>query len=138
MIFRSPVSQRILDIFAHHGAFRGQLIADAGAVGEAAVIVMPVEIVRHKRLKRPFFHRIGMVVYDIHDYGYAFAVQRLHHFLHFTNTGAWIRRVGAVRPLRHVIVLRIISPVIFGEKRLGRPFAVHSEFVDGLKISYRH
>ncbi|MNW66358.1 hypothetical protein D3C74_448250 [compost metagenome] len=79
-----------------------------------------------------------MIVYDIHNHGYPLAVQGLHHFLHFADTGARISRIGAVRPLRHVIVLRVISPVIFAEMRFIRRFNNRSKFVYGLKISYRH
>ncbi len=39
-------------------------------------------------------------------------MKRFHHFLHFPDTSGRLGRIGGIRPVRDIIVKRIIAPVI--------------------------
>ena len=53
-----------------------------------------------------------MIVYYVHDHIDIIVMQRFNHLLHFFYSDASVIRIGCVRAFRHVIVLRVISPVV--------------------------
>ena len=63
-------------------------------------------------------------------------MQRLHHLLELADAHAPVRGVGGVGALRHVVVLRVVAPVVLGPLRPG---FVHRLVVGGRQqVHVRH
>ena len=60
------------------------------------------------------------------SHAYAGLMQRLNHLLHLAYAAGRIGSVRSVRPLRHVVVLRVITPVVL---RLLRMRFIHRSIV---------
>ena len=53
-----------------------------------------------------------MVVNNVHNNAYSSIVQSLNHLLEFLYSYSTVIWVGRIRALRHIVVHRIIAPVI--------------------------
>ena len=73
---------------------------------------MTEEIARNRALKVGALCVKGMVVHHIEHHLQTRFVQRLHHLFELTNAHFRLIRIGGIRSLRHIIVQRIVSPII--------------------------
>ena len=73
---------------------------------------MAVEIPRNRTFKVAAFRHGRMVINHIHDHTDTRLMQSHDHLLELTDAHVGLVRVGRIRTFRHVVVLRIISPVI--------------------------
>ena len=110
MIFLRPVADRIHHVLPEHRAFRSGFIAAPGAVGPAAAVVKPIVVIRNNPVQAGI-SVIGMVIDHIHDHTQPASMQRLHHLLEFRNTDLAVEWIRGIASFRHVIVLRVVSPV---------------------------
>ena len=58
-----------------------------------------------------------MVVDDVHDHAESRLVQGLHHLLEFLHADFAVRRIGRIAAFRHIVVLRIVTPVEIPARR---------------------
>ena len=111
MVFLRPVEHGVEDIARRHGAFRGDLAAAARAVARAAV--RPAAVMRPRgRRKEAGIERVGVVVDDVQDDAQAVLMQREDGLLELADAHLAVRGVACIRALRHVVVDRIIAPVV--------------------------
>ncbi|MNV36763.1 hypothetical protein D3C71_1282520 [compost metagenome] len=59
-----------------------------------------------------------MIVDDIHNNTHSTVMKALDQLLELPDSGRRFIRIGGIRALRNVIVLRIISPIVVGEVEL--------------------
>ena len=109
MVFVDPVLHALYHKPAHHGLFAGGLVATAGAIGITSIIV-----IRIGALEVRVVDVVGMVIYHIENHGDACLMKGLYHLLELTDTAERIVGVGAIATLRHVIVYRVVAPVVLG------------------------
>ena len=55
----------------------------------------------------------SVIVHHIQHYADACLMQGLHHLLELTDTHIRFIRVGSVRAVGHIVILRVIPPVVF-------------------------
>ena len=60
-----------------------------------------------------------MIVYHIEHYPYTGFVQCLYHLLKLADADSRIVRIGSIRTIGYIVILRIISPVVFIFIQLG-------------------
>ena len=107
-----PIAHRLHHKAAHHLVIRRGLIAATRTVGERTVFVHTVEILRNHATKRTAVGIIRMVIHHIHHHADTRLMQRLNHRFRFANTAGGIIRIGRITAIGHVIVHRVITPVI--------------------------
>ena len=117
MVLSRPVQHRVHEVFAHHRALAGQVVAAAGPVGGTPVGPLAVPVAGHRALQ-PAVGVIGVVVHDVHDDAQPRTVQRGHHGAAFPHAHRTVERVGGVGAFGHVIVQRVIPPVVAAGGRL--------------------
>ena len=129
-----PIGHRIDDVFAHHLTFGGRIVAAAGVVDQRTVGVIAEVVTRNRLVERVVRRIVDMVVHHIHDDADVVLMQFLDHLLHFGDTGARVGRIGGIRAFRHVVVLRIVAPVL----RAIRVVAQVAGLIDETIIVHRH
>ena len=112
-----PVGHRVDDVLAHHRTFGGGVVAATGVVDERTVVVIAEVVARDRLVERMVRGIVDVVVHHIHDDADVVLVQALDHLLHFGDAGARVARIGGVRAFRHVVVLRIVAPVLRAIRR---------------------
>ena len=134
VVVLGPVGHRIDDVLAHHLAFGGGIVTATGIVDERTVGIVPEVVARNRLVERVAGRVIDMVVDHIHDHANVVLVQFLDHLLHFGDTCARIAWIGGIRTFRHIVILRIVAPVL----RAGGVVAQVTGLVDGTVVVHRH
>ena len=136
MVFLGPEPYRIADIAAHHIPLGGHVVAAAGAVRPAAVLVHPVIIRGGYVVEEGILRVIGVVVYHVHDDADARLMHSLYHLLALAYPHAAVIRVGGVGALGYVIVLRVIAPVVL--RILGIALVDGGKVIEGIYLYVIH
>ena len=120
MIFPGPIADRLNHETPHHRTFTSRFIATSGSIRPFPFLVRPVKIPRYRTFEIASFRDRGMIVHHVHHYPDTCPVKGHHHLLEFPDTHIRFVRVGGIRTFRHVIILRVITPVVlwFVELRL--------------------
>ena len=124
MVLVYPVAAGLNDVISGHGALGGYLVAAAGAVGEGAVLVQTVVVIRYGALEAGFGVE-GVVVNNVHNNRDTRVVERLNHLLALGDSDVAVIGVGGIGALGDVVVLRVIAPV---------ELIVVARLVDGLEV----
>ena len=112
MIFVNPVFHTLYHKLAHHRLLAGSLVAAARAIGVVTIGSLTIIVVGIGTLEVAVLYVVGMIVDDIEDNTDADFVQGLHHLFEFANARGRIVGVGGIAALRHVIVDRVIPPIV--------------------------
>ena len=135
VIFLRPVEHRVDEVFPGHGPLTGKLVAAAAAVGEAAVRVLPEEIIRHRAVQR-VLAAVHMIVHHVHDDADARRVEGGYHLLALPHPDFAFRGVGGVAALGDVVVGGVVAPVVLpGE---GAALVHTAEVEDGHQLHIAH
>ena len=110
MIFLCPVEHRFQYIFPAHFTLTRHIIPTGRSIRDPAVVKHPVKIPGSRALE-PGIQRVCMIIYYIHDHTKSPGMQRLDHLFHLPDTHLSSCRISRIRPLRHIVVHRVISPV---------------------------
>ena len=127
MVFLRPEHHRIYNVLAHHGPLAGKVAAAAGAVGEFALGGAPVPVAGDGAFQ-PGIRKIGVVVHHVHHHAQTGFVQRLHHGPALPHPHRAVEGVGGVAALRHVVIQRVVAPVV----------AAGGGLPDGGVVKHRH
>ena len=111
VVGRGPVQHRFHDVFAHHRTLAGQVAAAAGTVRRHAVGPAAVPVAGHGALQVALAV-VGVVVDNIHHDAQPCAVQRGHHGAALPHTHLAVECVSGKAALGHVVVERVIAPVV--------------------------
>ena len=128
MVGCGPVQHRLDHVFAHHRALAGQVTAAAGAVGHHVVGPAAVPVAGHGALQIALTV-VGVVVDDVHHDAQPRAVQRGDHGAALLDAHLAVERVGGKAALGHVVVLRVVAPVVTA---VGAGLVHRGVVVDGL------
>ena len=112
VIFVYPVEYGLHHVFTHHGTVAGCLVSATGPVCQFAVLCLAVEVAGHRTLKVAFFGVESMIINHIEYHADTCFVESLYHLLEFLDSYIGLIRIGGIRAVRHIVVLRIIAPVI--------------------------
>ena len=135
VVFLRPVEHRVDEVFPGHGPLAGKLVAAAAAVGEAAVRVLPEEIVGHGAVQRVFV-AVHMVIHHIHDDADARRVEGGDHLLALPHPHFALGGVSGVAALGDVVVGGVIAPVVLpGE---GAALVHAAEVENGHQLDIAH
>ena len=127
VVFLRPVEHGVEDIARAHAALGRQLVAAAGAVRQPSIPPLPV--VRPRRAGEQRHVEVHRVVIDhVHHHAQAALVQRGDRGLELADAYLAVRGVGGVAALRHVVVDRIVAPVVAAGRAL----------IDGAEVEHRH
>ena len=112
VVFVHPVQHRLYHKLAHEGFLACCLVAAAGtirhlAVGRHAEVIAGVGEVEVAALNVE-----GVVIYHVEYHPDACLVQSLHHLLELTDACLGVGGIGSIGAFGHVIVERVIAPVI--------------------------
>ena len=110
MVFLRPVEHGFQYIFPAHFPLARHVISAGGPIGDPAVVKHPVKIPGGSALE-PGIQGVRMIVYHIHDHAESPGMESLDHLLHLPDAHLASRRIGRIRPLRHIVVHRVITPV---------------------------
>ena len=78
-----------------------------------------IEIVGIGALEIGVVDVVGMVIHHVEDNGNAFLVEGLHHLLELLDADNRIVGVGAITAFRHIVVHRVVTPVILVVSETG-------------------
>ena len=112
VVFLHPVLHTLHHEAAHHGTFRSRLVATARSIGRLAFGVGAVEVAGYGALKVGAGQVVRVVVDHIEHHFQAVVVERFDHLLKLKDARLRVGRVGGVRPFGHVVVERIVAPVV--------------------------
>ena len=134
-----PVSHTLHHELAHHRLFRSRLVATAGAIGvcRSVLIILnnPVIIVGIGTLEIGVHDIISVVIDHVEDHGDACLMECLYHLLELTDAADRVIGVGGIATLWHIIVDRVIAPVILWLVQTGlvhRAVVVTGQDMDGI------
>ena len=113
MVLVDPVFHALQHKLAHHRLVRGSLVAAARAVAILSVSGFTIEIVGIGALEVGVFDVIGVVIYHVEDHADASIVEGFHHLLELADAYFWGIGIGGVATLWHVVVHRVVAPVVF-------------------------
>ena len=133
--FFIPIFHTLLHETAHHRLFRSRLITATTAVGILSISCFPIVIVGIGALEIGVVDVVGMVIHHVENNSNAFLVQSLHHLLELLDAGNRIVGVGAISTLRHIVVYRVVAPVILVVSETGlinRAIVVRRQDMDGI------
>ena len=111
MILFCPVAHGFYNIFADHRVFRCHFISAGRSIG-IPLSIFSEKVIRFHLLKATVINIKGVIVYHVHDNAKACLMQCLYHLLKLPDADFSVERIRAIRPLRHIIIHRIIAPVI--------------------------
>ena len=138
VVLGRPVLHGIDDVLAGHRTLGSHVVAAAGAVGQVAIGVVAEVVARHGLVEGVFGGVVDVVVDHIHHHVQAVLVQPGDHLLHFLDASARVTRVGGVRAFRHVVVLRIVAPVVLRAVAQIAGLVHGTVVVDGHDLHMRH
>ena len=107
-----PILDGLQHEAAHHGLLRGGLVATARTVGILSVGSLAIIVVGIGALEIGVVDVVGVVIHHVEDDGNACLVQGLHHLLELLDTGNGVVGVGGIAALGHVVVDRVVAPVV--------------------------
>ena len=128
MVLLDPPAYGLDHEAAHHFAVGGGLIAAGRAVREGAVFPHAEEVAGYSPLEGLGGSVGDMVVHYVEHHPDAGLVQGLDHLLEFPDTAGGVVGVGGVGSVGHVVVHRIIAPVVDIVLQAG---LVHGGIVEG-------
>ena len=135
MVLLRPIANRLQHEAPHHRLLGGCLIATARAVAAHAIVIVGIGL-----LEVGVVDVVGMVVHHIEDNPDTGTVQRLYHLLELADAHQRLGRVGGVRPLRNIIVHRVVAPVVLRALQVGlvdRAEIVAGQDMDGINAQVR-
>ena len=136
LVLRCKIFEGVYHKSAVHKVLRSGLVAAAGAVGEAAVLVHPMVIVREALMERRLFREIGVVVNDIHNNSDAVLMQLHDQLLELSYAALGIKGIGGIGTLKAVVIEGVVAPVVL---RLEGLALVHSGVIaDGQQLNVRN
>ena len=112
MIFVHPVFHTFHHIFTHHGTLRRCLITTPRSIGKIPFRCLTIKITGNGTLEIAPFGHCRMIIHHIHHHTDTCLMQRHHHLFKFTDTNLRSIRVGRIRTIWHIIILRVISPIV--------------------------
>ncbi len=139
-IFFRPILNRINHETTEHIAVGRRLIAAARTVVERPVVGRAEVITGHKRLEIGRLRIGNMVVNNVHNYLNTCVVKRHNHLLHFVDALCAVCGVGRIRALGHVVVERVVAPIILARlvvRRLVKAFAHAGKIEQRLEMHLR-
>ena len=135
VVLVDPIFHALLHEGTHDGLVGGRLVAAARAVAWRAVGIETIVGARPRELEVAVVEVEGVVVYHVEDYADARLVQCLHHLLELAYAHGGVIGVGAVAALRHVVVERVVAPVVLRHVEAGlihRGVVERGQDVDGV------
>ena len=111
-VFVVPVFHALHHEPPHHLAIRCRFVAATATIGIAPRGVLPIIIVWISPLEVAVLNVVCMIVHHIEYHGNAGLVECLHHLLELTVACQRVVGVGTVPALRHIVVHRVIAPII--------------------------
>ena len=112
MIFVYPVFYRFNHKLAHHLLLTGCLIITTRAIGILTVCSLTIEIIRICTLEITAVDVPCVIIHYIKDNSDSCLVQSLHHLFELFDTCSRCVRVSRIRTFRHVIIQRVVTPVV--------------------------
>ena len=113
MVFVYPVQYGLYHIFAHHRAVARRFVAACSGICKTAVRSLTIEISGNGTLEIALGRIESVIVHHVQHYADACLMQGLHHLFELTDTHIRFIRVGSVRAVGHIVILRVIPPVVF-------------------------
>ena len=114
VIFVNPILDRLDHETPHQGLLRCRLVAAARTVGGRTVGLVAIVVAGIGALEIAAFEIKRVVVHHIENHPYAGLVQGLHHLLELADAHGRRIGVGGIAALGHVVVERVIAPVVLG------------------------
>ena len=74
--------------------------------------LLAIKISRYRTFEVTAIGVVCMIVYHIEHYPYTSFVQCLYHLLKLADADSRIVRIGSIRTIGYIVILRIISPII--------------------------
>ena len=112
VVFPGPIADRLNHETPHHRTFASRFISTPRGIRPFSFIIRPIKIPRYRAFEITSFCNRGMVVHHIHHHPDTRPVEGHHHLLEFPDTHIRLIRIGGIRTFRHVIVFRVITPVV--------------------------
>ena len=119
MIFRDPIFHALDHELAHQGLLRGCLVAAPGAVRISAVRILSIIIIGVSALEIAAVYIESMIVYHVQENFDTGLVQCLYHLFELAHTGRGVVGVGGIRTLGHIVVERVVSPIVLRAVQLS-------------------
>ena len=88
------------------------LVATTRTIRVCAIGVEAVEILRNDTSQGASHDVVRMVIDHIHDHADTGFMECLNHHFRFANTACRIVRVGRITAVRHIVVHRIVAPIV--------------------------
>ena len=139
VVLLHPIFHALDHITAHGFTFTGGLVAAAAAVAVGAVGILAVKVVGPSQLEVAAVDVPGVVIYYIQNDLDAGLVECLHHLLELVDAHLGLVGIGGVATLGHVIVHRVITPVILRLVEAGlidRGIVKRRQDVDGIHAQF--
>ena len=109
-----PIGDGVDNEFPHHELLGCGFIAAGGAVIEAAIGPHAEIVAGNSAFQGGIRRIVHMVVYHVHDDANPAGMKHIHELPELPNAAGGVGGVGSIGSLRHVIVHRIIPPVVLG------------------------
>ena len=119
VILSGPIADRLYHETPHHRPFAGRFIATTRCVGPFPFLVRAIEITWYGPFKIASFRDSRVIIHHVHHHPDTCPVKRHDHLLELADTHFGLIRVGGIRTFRHVVVFRVISPVVLRFVELG-------------------
>ena len=119
VILSGPIADRLYHETPHHRSFAGRFIATARCVGPFPFLVRAIKIPRYGPFKITSFRNSRVIIHHVHHHPDACPMKCHDHLLELTDTHFRPIRVGSIRAFRHIVVFRVISPVVLRPVELG-------------------
>ena len=113
MIFFNPVEHGFDHILTHHGTVACRFVAASRTICQRTIGFLTIEISRNRTLKVASVSIVRVIVHHVEYYPNTGFVERLHHLFEFTDANSRIIRISRIRTIGHIVILRIISPIVF-------------------------
>ena len=112
MILVYPIFHTFEHELAHQWLFRSRFIATARTVGKSSISILAIVVIGISQLEIAVLNVESMVVNHVENNTYTSLVKCLDHLFELTNAHVRAVRIGGIAAFRHVIVFRVIAPVI--------------------------
>ena len=151
VILLHPPAYGLEHELAHHRSLAGRLVAAAGRIAQTTILAGTVEVAGSGLGEISMCYVVGVIVHDIQYDAYARLVQGLNHLLELAYAAHRVVRVGGVTALGHVVVNRVVAPVVaiirqarlinravvVGRQQLHMRHAQFAEMVDTRSHAFR-
>ena len=119
MIFINPILHAFQHELTHQWLLGSRLIATSRTIGILAVSRLTIIHIRISQLEVAVVDVESMVIHHVEDDTDARLVKSLHHLLELLDTSHGVVRVGGITALWHIVVLRVVTPVVLRSVQLG-------------------